>query len=371
MSISAWDGPAVIASGSDANPELGMSLFTQGFGILDPRPYYTYNRGQNFGSLTAGWLGTKRILGINAIPFTKTVNLIAALQHITNGTPLTLASANASGLGVGAAITRADTGVAVSGLLVIDPPVASVTASLVSGSNVLNVTASTIGTTSLDRLRPGMVLTDSTTGGNIPTGATILAGPYQGQPGTGGGYTGTYFMSAAATATAASDTVTGIFTGWPNTFALGAAGTINMFDPGCMLSRALIITASSASAATTTFTIQGFDVYGYAMVETITVTPGSAVSTNGKKAWKYIQSITPNATDATFNFEVGTTDIIGFPIRSDSFQAVFESDVGLMANNAQIASATGYVAAVLTTPTATTGDVRGTYALQTASNGTL
>ena len=43
-----------------------------------------------------------------------------------------------------------------------------------------------------------------------------------------------------------------------------------------------------------------------------------------------------------------------------------------MWNNATIAASTGYLAAVLTTPTATTGDVRGTYALQSAaSNGTL
>jgi len=42
-----------------------------------------------------------------------------------------------------------------------------------------------------------------------------------------------------------------------------------------------------------------------------------------------------------------------------------------MMNNAAITATTGYVATVVTTATATTGDVRGTYALQTASDGTL
>ena len=42
-----------------------------------------------------------------------------------------------------------------------------------------------------------------------------------------------------------------------------------------------------------------------------------------------------------------------------------------MMNNAAITSSTGYVAAVKTTAIATTGDVRGTYLLGTASNGTL
>ena len=49
-----------------------------------------------------------------------------------------------------------------------------------------------------------------------------------------------------------------------------------------------------------------------------------------------------------------------------------EIDVSLEMNNAAITSATGYVAAVLTSPaTASTGDVRGTYAVQTPTDGTL
>jgi len=96
-----------------------------------------------------------------------------------------------------------------------------------------------------------------------------------------------------------------------------------------------------------------------------------ATTTNGKKAFKYISSVTPSVTDATGNYSVGTLDIVGFPLRSDNYQVGSDFDVALVMNNAAIVSSTGYVAAVLTTPTATTGDVRGTYALQTASNGTL
>jgi hypothetical protein len=112
-------------------------------------------------------------------------------------------------------------------------------------------------------------------------------------------------------------------------------------------------------------------VYGFPMTETVTIAPASALTIAGLKAWKYISSITPGFTDATYTYSVGTNDVIGFPIRSDNFQSGVSFDVSLMMNNAAITATTGYIAAVKTTATATTGDVRGTYALQTSANGTL
>ena len=58
-------------------------------------------------------------------------------------------------------------------------------------------------------------------------------------------------------------------------------------------------------------------------------------------------------------------DIYGFPVAVDYF-----SDTTIYWNNVQQLVAQ-FTAAVTTTATATTGDVRGTYALQTSSNGTL
>ena len=92
--------------------------------------------------------------------------------------------------------------------------------------------------------------------------------------------------------------------------------------------------------------------------------PAGATTVNGKKAFKYISSVVPAFTDAN-NYSVGTTDIYGFPLRSDFF-----SDVSINYNSAAITANTGFVAAVTTSPaTSSTGDVRGTYALQLAADG--
>jgi hypothetical protein len=137
-----------------------------------------------------------------------------------------------------------------------------------------------------------------------------------------------------------------------------------------MIARAVSIT-STTSQVVQTFTVRGFDVYGYPMTEVITLSGTTATTTNGKKAFKYILSVTPSVTDATGSYSVGTQGVIGFPLRSDNWQAAAEFDVSIMSNNALIAAATGYTAADLTTATSSTGDVRGTFTLQTAANGTL
>jgi hypothetical protein len=220
--------------------------------------------------------------------------------------------------------------------------------------------------------------------GMVISGTSVVTGTYITGFGTGGGGIGTYTVSQAPSAAISGGTITAKGIGLasqviggqtvyadPHRVPFGNAGTVQLWWPPAMLSRCLIITASNSSAATTTFTVEGYDIYGYAQTEQIVVTPGSAVSTTGLKAWKWIQSITPNATEATYNFEVGTADTVGFPLRSDTWQAAAEYDVSIMFNNAAIAASTGYTAAVPTTATATTGDPRGTYALQTSSNGTL
>lgn len=378
MTITANAGPHVVFPDpvNGANPELGPSMIIQGSALLDPRSFYTYQPGQNFGAATAGWCLNSRITTINAIPMTKSVNIISTAAHIVGGTPVTLVSSNADGIATGVKIVRADTGVLTPGLLKLDPLVASVTASLTLNSNIMTVTAVTAaGGHCYNQLCAGMVLTDASTAGNLPTGVYITGWAPNGG-GTGFGGLGTYTLSANATATAASDTVTGLFT---NVFAngqlyptvpYGQAGTVQLWNPGDMSSRALVVTTTTSQVAQT-ITVNGFDVYGYPMTEGIVLSGTSATTTNGKKAFKYIQSITPATTDGTGNYAFGTQDVVGLPMRSDNYQVGAEFDVSLMFNNAAIASSTGYTAAILTTPTATTGDVRGTYGLQTASSGTL
>lgn len=139
-------------------------------------------------------------------------------------------------------------------------------------------------------------------------------------------------------------------------------GPIQAWDPNELIGRAVRI-VSGGSDSGITFTIRGFDIYGFPMTESFA---GAAIGTaTGKKAFKYIQSVTHTGSVAG-TVTVGTTDIIGLPFRMDNW-----GYANIVVANAFISANTGFVAADTTTPaTATTGDVRGTYTLQTPSNGT-
>ena len=124
--------------------------------------------------------------------------------------------------------------------------------------------------------------------------------------------------------------------------------------------RALQVNCSTTARA---FTVSGYDYYGQAMSEVITVaTAGTAVA--GKKAFFQISNvaIAGSATACV----VGTTDVLGFPVRV--------IDAGYLVsnvwNNTLDNDAGTFVAADTTSPaTSSTGDVRGTYKPSSASNG--
>lgn len=154
--------------------------------------------------------------------------------------------------------------------------------------------------------------------------------------------------------------------GLPGYIRFGMGDITAFHDPTKAIARAISITGV-ASGTGGAFAVVGFDLYGYPMHETITV--GAGVNTvNGKKAWKFITSVTPGFSDA-HNYSVGTTDIYGFGMRVDQWNY---ADVYYGTPPAVLITAsTGFVVADATTPaTATTGDVRGTYAAQSASDGT-
>lgn len=161
---------------------------------------------------------------------------------------------------------------------------------------------------------------------------------------------------ANATGLLAIDTAMG-------TLNQGDNNAIALYDPSKALARNLRFTSAGNDSAATA-TVRGFDIYGKAMTETVTLANAGIAS--GVKAWKYVTSITPAGTLSGSNLSVGTGDVFGFPLRADFF-----GDVGIYWNNALITANTGFVAAVTTDPaTAITGDTRGTYAVQSASDGT-
>lgn len=141
----------------------------------------------------------------------------------------------------------------------------------------------------------------------------------------------------------------------------GSGGSVNAWDPTTMLSRTVRI-VSVGNDSTATFTIRGYDIYKYPMQETIT--GANAGTATGLKAFKYIASVTPAGTLSGSAVTVGTTDVIGLPLYSSNIGEI------LVYWNSLVALPT-FVAGVTTSPaTATTGDVRGTFVLPTASDAT-
>ncbi len=159
--------------------------------------------------------------------------------------------------------------------------------------------------------------------------------------------------------------VTGLLAidGVPTPISFGAVGTVQSYDPRNAIARNVRITSAGNDSAAT-FTVRGYDIYGAPMSEVIT--GANATVAAGKKAFKFVASVTPAGTLSGSNVSVGTGDVYGFPLRVDEW-----AFVDIFWNNAFITATTGWLAADGTNPaTGITGDVRGTYAVQSASDGT-
>jgi hypothetical protein len=140
-------------------------------------------------------------------------------------------------------------------------------------------------------------------------------------------------------------------------------GGPSCYDPRTMVARAIRFT-SVGNDSTGTVAVVGVDMYGYMIHETVTL--ANAGIATSKKCYKGIISLTPGGTVSGSNISVGTADVYEFPLAVWEFPLVQIYWAGAL-----ISSSAGYTAPVTTSPaTAITGDVRGTYATQSASNGT-
>jgi len=129
--------------------------------------------------------------------------------------------------------------------------------------------------------------------------------------------------------------------------------------------RCISITGTAGGVTAVDFTIVGYDVYFQPMTQTLTG-PAATATVTTLKAFKYIQSITSAAT-TTAAVTIQTSDTMGLPYNTVTFDDI----ITLKYNSAVVTASTGFVAGVQTSPnTAALGDVRGTYALQSASDGT-
>jgi len=375
MSITAFSGPVIVFGqnpvSAEYNPDLGSSLFYAGGGILDPRPVFTYLPGEAQTAADYGWYGFSDIVSYTAIPYTNAAAAIVASANPTRGT-LSLVSTNSATTGVyySTTFTRSDTG-ATDTVLALDA-YTSITASITNG--IMTVTAN--GNMPIS---PGMVLLSSTTtvtGGTLGASSGVYVASQLTTTGTassvGDGQTGTYQLSQNVTCTSGTITLA-----YPTVQSCAVPTNVQspsvwLWNPTALIGRAVSVTAASG-ATYATATVNGYDIYGYPMTEAITISAGAAVS--GKKAFKYIKSVvlSGGTADTTHAYSVGTTAVVGLPIRADSAAEVVvnagASQVALTVNTGFAAN--GFLPADRTTPSATTGDVRGTIDVSNASGVNL
>jgi hypothetical protein len=129
--------------------------------------------------------------------------------------------------------------------------------------------------------------------------------------------------------------------------------------------RAISVTIGTGTIVDTAITVTGLDVYGQAMTDVIQTGTVQSTTVNGEKAFFQVTGVAvAGAVGGTV--AVGTSDVLGSPVRI--------TDAGYIAragwNNTLAEDAGTFVAAVTTTATTTSGDVRGTYVPSSAPNGT-
>lgn len=121
------------------------------------------------------------------------------------------------------------------------------------------------------------------------------------------------------------------------------------------------VVVDSGGADTAVLTVYGYDEYGVAMRESITLNGTTAVA--GKKAFKRITRVAASAAIANSAF-VGTGDVLGLPVYLPGAGYVIAE-----LQDGAAATAGTVVAGSTAAPSATTGDVRGTYDPNAAADG--
>lgn len=354
MGVSINSGPSIVSGNTNpvqnSEPDQGPSLVFQGSGLTDPR--FVGQIGGAPGTKIYGLYTNSYVVSTDAVPVAAAAARLAAAAAPAAGVALPLVTAQAAG--VAPLVPVLPFGVA---------PIST---------NLVNVLAVDFGFTVGSTTAASKVLT-------IPVGAwryfmqnqrIIVAG-------ANGVNAAPLFTTVAAAVVPGATTVTLADAALATNaaVAVGAnhpvlnaawpfltAGTIALFDPTQGIARTVSLTAN-AGATGQAVTVRGYDVYGQPMSEVITVVGGSTV--NGKKAFKYIASVTPAVTDGGHTISAGTTDVMGVNFRSDFWEYM---DIFMAGQFVSVS--TGWTVADATLPaTSVTGDVRGTYTLQTASNG--
>jgi hypothetical protein len=150
----------------------------------------------------------------------------------------------------------------------------------------------------------------------------------------------------------------------PAVIRYGSSDYTVFYDPATIVGRNIQI-LSVGDDHLATFTVAGYDTYGYPLHETITGSSGAPGTAVGKKAFKWVTSVTPAGTLSGSNVSVGQGDTYGLPMLLNSIWSL----TGFWNNLLVTGAGTPVIADTTAVATATTGDVRGTYLVGSASNG--
>jgi hypothetical protein len=138
-----------------------------------------------------------------------------------------------------------------------------------------------------------------------------------------------------------------------------ASGGVATLD----VARIVSFVSSNAGDTTQTVTVTGTDYWGQTQTQRITL--NGVTTVNSTKTFKTITAVAVSAA-LTGNLSVGSGDVFGLPYKvTDAGYLLRTGWAGAVADNAGT-----FVAADAATPSATTGDVRGTFApTGSAANG--
>ena len=378
-------GATEVNAGTTASVEPldGPSGFYQGAGFIDIRSF-PFPKDGTAPARASQFLGLGSPWTVDAIPMATASNIIvAAASNVASGAltlvsaPVQNASSPACAIALNVPILPMGTSVVTSAPIALDFGFAAATT--VSNSTTVTVSDNTkfvagqwiyiancgnaAGTAGLFTQVFGVSTTNFTTITVTNAPATAISAPV--------GQADLFGATLLPPATQFGPTTTVPVRVIPDL----AAGLYRLHNPPEMLARNVSITVQALASAAATpyvFLVTGWDVWRQYMTEsisvTVTTTTPATTAAYGKKAFKFINSVTNTVLATTATVSVGVGDTFGFPIRAD-----FPGQIWAYAGNTAVVSNIGFTAAVSTTgspATNTTGDVRGTLQLSGAGAGT-
>lgn len=378
MSGTFLSGPSVVAGpmlGNQAgqtpqeySAEFGPSIGYQGDAIPDVR-FSPINKDNPLPASIPAHFNSPYFLQVDAIPAAQSNTNIAALQNPSASTAMTLQGAS-FGVSPNIPMVQVSTNAIVTPALMLDFGMApivvtagSTTATPGTVQNSASVNFNSINFLTLGQwivIDKGVSATQpliaQVVGINLTAGTITLSTPATNSSGA----TGFMFGSGNLLSNLAYGTAAAHVPALP-------AGLARIWDPQQCIARTVSV-SSGALAVSGVFTVKGYDLYGNLQTENISVS-GANATAYGKKAFKGIISVTPTSafTDGAHQYSVGTSDVFGFAVRSDRWEATSLFWAGSFMTAASYTGGAWLPADITSPATATTGDVRGT--VQTSANG--